>query len=65
MKPLLQLISWLALAGTILPSIFYFLGSMELDTVKWSMLLATIVWFVTTPFWMEHNSKSEEEHETG
>ncbi len=60
MRIILQIVSWLALAFTVLPSILYFMGSMELDTVKWLMLLATIVWFVTTPFWMERGKAADE-----
>ncbi len=48
----LQGISWLALGLTILPSMLYLAGRMELDPAKWLMLLATIVWFVITPLWM-------------
>ena len=51
-RRLLQLISWLALAGTIVPSVLFLAGSMELDPTQWLMLLATIVWFVATPLWM-------------
>lgn len=52
MRRVLQMISWLALFGTILPSVLYLGGSMELDRCQQSMLVATIVWFVVTPFWM-------------
>jgi ACR3 family arsenite efflux pump ArsB len=52
MRTLLQIISWLALAGTILPALLYLFGSLDLVRVKWWMLLATIVWFVTVPLWM-------------
>ena len=52
MRRILQLISALALIGTILPSYLYFIGLIDLDTNKWLMLFATIVWFAVTPFWM-------------
>ncbi len=52
MRRSLQIISWLALAGTILPSCIFLAGRMELDTVKTLMLAATIAWFVATPLWM-------------
>ena len=51
-RRLLQLISWLALAGTVLPSVLFLADRLELDPTKWLMLLATIVWFVATPLWM-------------
>ena len=49
----LQGISWLALGLTILPTVLYLTGQMELDPAKWLMLLATIVWFAVTPLWMD------------
>lgn len=52
MKQVLKVVSWLALALTILPSILFLGGVMDIETVKWLMLAATIVWFVVTPFWM-------------
>ncbi len=52
MRIILQIISWIALAATLVPSMLYCVGSMPLDMVKWIMLLATIVWFAVTPFWM-------------
>jgi hypothetical protein len=48
----LQAISWLALAATILPSLAFLGGRLPLDTAQSIMLLATIVWFTATPFWM-------------
>jgi hypothetical protein len=52
MKTIFQIISFIALAGTLLPSVIYCAGGMPLDIVKWIMLLSTIVWFVFTPLWM-------------
>lgn len=52
MRTVLQAISWIALVATILPSILFLQGSMDLDRAKLVMLLATIVWFVATPLWM-------------
>ncbi len=48
----LQVISWLALAGTILPSCLFLTGQTGLDGVKTVMFAATIAWFVATPLWM-------------
>ena len=47
-----QIISWLALAGTVVPSLLLLLGKMPLDQVKTIMLVASVVWFVFTPLWM-------------
>jgi len=52
MRRLLQLISWIALLGTVAPSVLYLAGSMQLPQVKLVMLVSTIAWFVATPFWM-------------
>jgi len=58
MRLVLQVISWIALAMTVLPSVAYFSGNMELDRVKWLLVLATVVWFATTPFWMDKKEES-------
>lgn len=52
MRRILQAISWTALAITIVPSILYLSGHVDLTQTKTAMLVATIVWFVATPLWM-------------
>ena len=52
MRRVLQLISWVALAGTIVPSVLYLAGRIDLDESKWALLAATIAWFIATPLWM-------------
>jgi len=52
MRRTLQTISWLAIVGTILPSFLYLLDLVSLSAVKWTMLVATVVWFAVTPWWM-------------
>jgi hypothetical protein len=52
MRRIVQIISWISLAGTILPSVLYLLGRMELQQSKLWLLAATIVWFAATPLWM-------------
>jgi hypothetical protein len=56
---LLQLLSWAALAGSIVPPALYLVGRLELPAVKWAMLIATLVWFVATPLWMGHPKQEE------
>ncbi len=56
MKRAAQIISYLALAGTLLPAVLFFTDRLDLPTVKTWMLGATIVWFVATPLWMEHKA---------
>ncbi len=49
---LLKIVSLLSLVALILPSILFLAGRMELTTVKWVMLAATVVWFVAATPWM-------------
>jgi high-affinity nickel permease len=55
-RTLTQIISWLALAGVIVPPVLFLAGHLTLDTVKQWMLAATIVWTVATPFWMKETA---------
>lgn len=55
---IIKIISYLALAGTIIPSILVFAGNMDLQTNKNFMGICMIIWFITAPFWI--NKKSEE-----
>ena len=52
MRTIAQIISWLSLVALTLPSILYLTGSMELDTVKKIMLIASLVWFLSATPWM-------------
>ena len=54
----LQVISWLAIAALILPGAMFLTGQVELDQVKWIMLVATVVWFAATPLWMGQKKAS-------
>jgi len=56
LRLILQLVSWLALAGTVLPSCLFIAGQMDLNNVKTAMLVSTIVWFVATPLWMQRKT---------
>ena len=56
MKRVAQIISWLALAGTLLPPCLLLAGRIDLDPVKLWMLVSTLVWFLATPLWMEHKA---------
>jgi len=60
MRVIDQVLSWLALAGTILPSMMYLGGVLGHDQVNLSMLLATVVWFVCTPMWMGRSASTAE-----
>ena len=56
---LLKIISYAALAGTIIPSLLVFTGNMDLQTNKTIMGICMVVWFITAPFWI--NAKSSED----
>ena len=38
--------------ATLLPSVLFLAGSIDLATCSGLMLVATVVWFAATPFWM-------------
>ena len=59
MRIILQIISLLALIALTLPSVIFLAGKMELNMVKWLMLVATIVWFVTATPWMWKDNSAE------
>jgi hypothetical protein len=50
--PLLKVVSFIACAATLAPSLLYFAGSIGLDAVKTTALIGTIAWFAVTPLWM-------------
>lgn len=61
MRPILQVVSLLALITLTLPSIIFLAGRLELNTVKWLMLLATIVWFVAATPWMWKDNSADQQ----
>ena len=52
MRTILIVVAVLSLVLLMLPSILFLAGRMELDTVKWIMMAATIVWFATATPWL-------------
>ena len=52
MRTAFIVISVLSLVVLMAPSILFLAGRMELDTVKWVMLAATVVWFAAAPPWL-------------
>ena len=59
MNSIAKTVSLIALAVTILPSAFYFLGLVDIDPMKWISLAGTIAWFVATPMWMGREAPVE------
>jgi len=52
MRRLARSVSVTSLVVLILPSLLFLTGSMQLSRVKYYMLIATTVWFVTATIWM-------------
>ena len=52
MKKLLIFISFIGLGLVICPAFLYLFGTLDKPTMKHLMLLGTVLWFATVPFWM-------------
>jgi len=57
-----KVVSLLALAATIGPSLVYFVGGIDHSTVKMATLVGTIVWFIATPMWMSRKLPVDAKH---
>jgi hypothetical protein len=51
-RRVLQVVSWAALAATVLPAVLFFRDALGLDETKLWTLAGTLAWFAATPFWM-------------
>ncbi|OYX16903.1 MAG: hypothetical protein B7Z16_10810 [Algoriphagus sp. 32-45-6] len=58
MKGLLKIASVIGLVLSILPPVLFFLGQIELDSMKLWMGIGMLAWMVTAPFWI--NRQQEE-----
>ena len=54
----LKIVSYVALGGTIIPSLLVFFGDMDIQMNKNIMAISMVVWFATAPLWI--NKKSVE-----
>ncbi|WP_339751469.1 hypothetical protein [Algoriphagus aquimarinus] len=61
MKTILKIISFAALALTLVPSFLVFKGVITPELSKTLMLIGTIIWFGTASFWMNKSEEKEEE----
>ena len=57
MKTILIIISLIGLILTIVPSILVFSNTINLAVHKNLMLIGTVLWFTTAPFWMNKRNK--------
>lgn len=53
MKVLTQILSAAGLALTVGPAFFVFTGDITWDTHATLMLVGTVLWFATAPYWMK------------
>ena len=60
MKILIKIGSFVSLVLTIVPSLIFFTGGLELSQLKIYMGVGMVLWFVTAPFWINKSSKSEQ-----
>lgn len=56
---ILKLISLLGLALTVVPAFLVFTGSIEWGTHATLMVLGTLLWFGSAPFWMKERSDDD------
>jgi hypothetical protein len=57
MRLLLQLLSFIGLALTIVPAVLVFTGHLAFETNQTLMLIGMVLWFGATPFWMGKGKK--------
>jgi hypothetical protein len=61
MRRVFQVLSWAALALTIVPAFMFFHGTIDITQMKLWMLVATVAWFVATPLWMGRDKEARGE----
>ena len=59
MDTLLKLISFAGLGLVALPAFLVFAGTIAWETHATLMLVGTVLWFVTSPFWMQEEMPEE------
>jgi hypothetical protein len=63
MKMTLKLLSLVGLILTLLPSVLVFLKLIEFNNHLNLMILGTVLWFGTAPFWMKKESLDPQEND--
>jgi len=53
MTQIARILGLLALAGTFLPSVLFLFHVLGEGAMKLVMLVSTVVWFATAPFWLK------------
>ncbi|MBC6366737.1 hypothetical protein [Algoriphagus sp. AK58] len=57
MKGLLKIASVIGLVLSIVPPVLFFLGQIELDSMKLCMGIGMLAWMVTAPFWINRQQE--------
>jgi hypothetical protein len=57
MKTIAIVLSIAALAGTILPGVLFMLDRLTVPGVHLWMLISTVVWYLSAPFWMDRQEQ--------
>ncbi len=52
MRIILSILSYISLLVIVAAPIAFMSGTLELPSMKSLLLLATVAWFLVTPFWM-------------
>jgi hypothetical protein len=60
MKSLLKLASAIGLVLSIVPPVLFFMGSMDMGSMKLWMGLGMVAWMVTAPFWINKKVESKQ-----
>ena len=60
MKTLLIVASMLALGLTVVPAFLVFQGALTWQTHAVLMLIGTVLWFATAPFWMRQRKEQDD-----
>jgi uncharacterized membrane protein len=59
MKILMPIVSFLGLVLVFVPAVAYLADTMDKNTMTTIMLIGTVIWFVSAPFWMGRNASKE------
>ncbi|TDQ15113.1 hypothetical protein DFQ04_2999 [Algoriphagus boseongensis] len=60
MKNLAKVFSLLGLLLTIVPPVLFFMGSMEMGTMKIAMGIGMVAWIASAPFWINKPAGSDQ-----
>jgi len=58
MKQILRALSWIGILLTILPAIFYGLGTIELKPMQLLMTIGMVLWFIAAPIYQSLKTRS-------